>query len=178
MGTFPKDCSSRVIAAHARKMVHYIFPSEDWEYHEMTGCDNGMDCILELVEDEKWHNKKIEGQIKGTRSLRVLKNNEISISIDIKTILYGLSSLCAFVVFMVDVSKNEVYYLPIQDYFISQPALFDKIESDQKTMTLHIPLDNLVLNNLFELKQLAKSVYLHGPSRELKRDYDECTQTG
>ena len=79
---------------------------------------------------------------------------------------------------MVDVSKNEVYYLPIQDYFISQPALFDKIESDQKTMALHIPLDNLVLNNLFELKQIAKSVYLHGPSRELKRDYGECTQTG
>ena len=178
MGTLPKDCCSRVIAAHARKMVHYIFPSEDWEYHEVTGCDNGMDCILELVENEKWHNKKIEGQIKGTRSLRVLKNNEISISIDTKTILYGLSSLCAFVVFMVDVSKNEVYYLPIQDYFISQPALFDKIESDQKTMALHIPLDNLVLNNLFELKQIAKSVYLHGPSRELKRDYGECTQTG
>ena len=34
----------------------------------MTGRDNGLDCTVELVENEEWTNKKIEGQIKGTRS--------------------------------------------------------------------------------------------------------------
>ena len=31
----------------------------------MTGRDNGLDCTVELVENEEWTNKKIEGQIKG-----------------------------------------------------------------------------------------------------------------
>ena len=65
MGRLPKDCSARRIGAEARKLVHYKFPSKNWEYHELTGCDYGLDCTIELVENEEWLNKKIEGQIKG-----------------------------------------------------------------------------------------------------------------
>lgn len=73
MSKLPKDCTARIIGAEARKLVHFRFPSENWEYHEMTGRDNGLDCTVELVENEEWTNKKIEGQIKGTRSPRQLK---------------------------------------------------------------------------------------------------------
>ena len=46
-----------------------------------------------------------------------------------KTINYGLSSPIAFVLFYVDVDHGIVYYLPIQDYFIANPELFDALES-------------------------------------------------
>ena len=52
MPKLPQDCPARIIGAEARKLVHYIFPSEHWEYREQTGNDNGVDCTIELIEQE------------------------------------------------------------------------------------------------------------------------------
>lgn len=170
MPKLPKDCPARVIGAEARKLVHYIFPSEHWEYREQTGNDNGVDCTIELIEQEKWTNRKLEGQIKGTRKPNKMKSeNCFSFSLDVKTITYGLSSANAFVLFYVDVESEMVYYLPIQDYFIANPVLFDQLEHNQSKMNVHIPCDNLVSDNDFELQQIAKSTYIGGPSRNLRK---------
>lgn len=107
----PKDSHSRVIGAEARQIVHSSFDVEHWEYHETTGTDHGLDCIIELVENEEWGNKKIEGQIKGTKCPYILKNKKmISFPFDIKTINYGLGSSITFVLFLVDVITKTVYY--------------------------------------------------------------------
>lgn len=132
----------------------------------MTGDDHGMDCSIELIENEEFVNKKIEGQIKGTKSPNKLTNEDcFSFSMETKTINYGLSSTTAFVLFYVDVIKEIVYYLPIQDYFIANPPLFDKLE--QKTINLHIPCDNILNEDDFDLQQIAKSVFIDGSTREL-----------
>ena len=170
MPKLPKDCSPRVIGTKARQLVHSSFNAERWEYHEITGTDHGLDCIIELVENEQWGNKKIEGQIKGTRKLQKLKNkNVFSFPLDVKTINYGLGSSVAFVIFLVDVDEERVYYLPLQDYFISDLSLFDRSESDQDKMNLHIPCDNIVSDDDFELQQIAKSIYVDGPSINLRK---------
>lgn len=170
MSKLPKDCTARIIGAEARKLVHFRFPSENWEYHEMTGRDNGLDCTVELVENEEWTNKKIEGQIKGTRSPRQLKNGDaFALEMEIKTIRYGLGSSCAFVVFYVDVEEETVYYLPLQDYFISKPELFDKLDNNKSQITVHVPCDNIVCENDYDLQQIAKSIYIDGPSRKLRK---------
>ena len=170
MPKLPQDCPARIIGAEARKLVHYIFPSEHWEYREQTGNDNGVDCTIELIEQEKWTNRKLEGQIKGTRNPNKMKSeNCFSFSLDVKTITYGLSSANAFVLFYMDVETEMVYYLPIQDYFIANPALFDQLEQNERKMSVHIPCDNLVFDNDFELQQIAKSSYIGGPSRNLRK---------
>lgn len=88
----------------------------------MTGRDNGLDCTVELVENEEWTNKKIEGQIKGTRSPRQLKNGDaFALEMEIKTIRYGLGSSCAFVIFYVDVEEETVYYLPLRTILSASP---------------------------------------------------------
>ena len=141
MPGLPKDCAARVISAEARKLVHYRFPSEHWEYHEETGRDVGRDCSIELVESDEFVNKKIEGQIKGTRSPNRLKGKDVfSFAMEKKTINYGLSSPIAFVLFYVDVDHGIVYYLPIQDYFIANPELFDALESNTTTINVHLSL--------------------------------------
>lgn len=170
MPKLPKDCNERVIEAEARKMVHFQFPSEHWEYHEETGRDSGRDCLIELVENDQYVNKKIEGQIKGTRTPKILSDGaSFSFPMDIKTINYGLSSPVAFVLFYVLVDEGTVYYLPIQDYFIANPNLFDRLEANNVTLNVHIPLNNLVSDNDFDLQQIAKSVYVGGPSRKLHK---------
>lgn len=170
MPKLPKDREQRVIGSTARGLVHYKFPKEHWEYHEMTGADCGIDCLVELIEDEEYHNKKIEGQIKGTRSPNTISNGEFfSFPMELKTIRYGLGSSSAFVLFYVDNINEIVYYLPIQDYFISNPKLFDKLDTKQKTMNVHIPADNIISEDDYELQQIAKSVYVEGPSRSLHK---------
>jgi len=86
-----------------------------------------------------------------------------------KTIMYGLGSSSAFVLFYVDNSNEIVYYLPIQDYFIANPNLFELLNSDQKTINVHIPLDNVVSEDDFDLQQIAKSVYVDGPASSLRK---------
>lgn len=170
MAKFPKDCNARIIGAEARKLVHYKFSSKHWEYHEITGCDNGTDCTIELVENEEWTNKKIEGQIKGSLSPKKLKrDNAFSLEIDIKTVQYGLGSSSPYIIFFADISREKVYYLPLQDYFISNPFFFDKIAVNSNSISLHIPCDNLVSEEDFELQQIAKSVYVDGPSKKLHK---------
>lgn len=170
MPRLPQDCPARMIGARARQLVHYSFDVHHWEYHEYTGTDHGIDCVIELVENEQWHNKKIEGQIKGTRKPAYLqKGDVISFPIEIKTVNYGLGSSVAFVLFVVDVDEENVYYLPLQDYFIANPNEFERLEKNKETINIHIPTCNIVSDNDFELQQISKSVYVDGPTRSLRR---------
>ena len=169
MPRLPRDCSSRIIGSRARQLVHYSFDVNHWEYHEYTGTDHGIDCVIELVENEQWHNKKIEGQIKGSLKPTYLqKKDAISFPLELKTANYGLGSSIAFVLFVVDLEKEKVYYLPLQDYFIANPKEFDRLEKNKETINVHIPTSNVVDDDDFELQQIAKSVYIDGPSRNLR----------
>lgn len=168
--TLPKDKTSGVISREARKLVHNSFSSERWDYHEETGSDNGRDCIIELIENEQFANKKIEGQIKGTSTPKRLKNEGcFSFPLDVKTINYGLGSSIAFVLLYVTVDDKQVYYLPLQDYFIANPELFDRLAENETTLNVHIPCDNVVCEDDFDLQQIAKSIYVGGPSKELRK---------
>ena len=75
----------------------------------------------------------------------------------------------AFVIFYVDTTNEIVYYLPLQDYFISHPTYFDKLDSNKNSINIHIPSDNIVSEEDFDLQQIAKSVYVDGPSRKLHK---------
>ena len=150
-------------------MVHSAFSADNWEYHEETGVDRGRDCTIELIENEEFHNHKIEGQIKGTTALRFINNHtNISFPMAVKNINYGLGCANAFLLLLADVNSGIVYYLPIQDYFIANPDFFDKLDS-KSTLNLHVPVDNVVNEDDNDLQEIAKSVYVGGPSNVLRR---------
>ena len=170
MANAPKDCDQRIVGSTARGIVHYRFPKKHWEYHEYTGTDHGTDCIIELIENGEFVNKKIEGQIKGCNDPKKMKTKDaFSFPMEIKTIKYGLGSSSAFLLLYVDNYREIVYYLPIQDYFIANPHLFEILNTDQKTINVHIPSDNIVSEDDFDLRQIAKSVYVDGPSSSLRK---------
>lgn len=70
---------------------------------------------------------------------------------------------------LADANTATVYYLPIQDYFIANSDEFDRLEKNKSKMTLYIPKDNIVNDEDFDLQQIAKSVYVDGPSRDLRK---------
>ena len=172
MPRMPIDCEQRKTGSKARAIVHYKLNAEHWDYREETGNDYGRDCVIELSENDRWNNHKIEGQIKGTRNPARLKGKQcFSFSLEIKTINYALGTPTAFVLFYVDVENEKVYYLPVQDYFIANKKLFDKLDTGQEKMNVHIPMDNILSDDDFDLQEIAKSVYVEGPSRSLRK-YD------
>lgn len=170
MPKLPRDCTARQISSKARQLVHLKFNAARWEFHEITGTDHGTDCIIELIEDNEFANHEIKGQIKGTRNLNYINGGlYVSFSMDIKTISYGLNSSVPFLLFYVDVDKEIVYYLPLQEYFIENPILFERLNSNKSTLSVHIPIDNMVEDNDFELQEIAKESYVGGTTPSLHR---------
>ena len=168
-GILPKDCSAREVATRARSLVVYKLNAKKWEWHEQTGIDHGTDMIIELAENDTFSNKKIEIQIKGRKSISFLKTGEISFNLDVKNINYALGSSNAFVVFLVDVIAEIVYYIPIQDYFIANKDKFLAAENNKSTVNIHIDPDNVLSDEDNELCEIAKSVYVDGPGSLLRK---------
>lgn len=170
MARMPIDTPQRKIGSRAVAIVHYIFDSDHWEFRQETGSDVGRDCTVELSENDRWLNHKIEGQIKGSKEIKPLKtSDEISFSMEIKTINYALGSPVPFVLFYVDVTSEVVYYLSIQDYFINHPDNFAKLEGDQEKLSLRIPICNVLNEKDGELALLAQHTYIDGPGRGLTK---------
>ena len=74
----------------------------------------GRDCVVELVENGVFQNKKIEGQIKGTTvPQEITRGLYYSLPMETKTLNYGLHASNAFVLFLVILKggkgKERVY---------------------------------------------------------------------
>lgn len=166
MTRFPADSESRRTDSRACAIVHYQFDSNHWQYREVTGQDIGCDCEFELSEDSYWRGSKIECQVKGTKHIdkRLLKDNQtISFPLEIKTICYGLGKKHAFVLLVVDVVAEIVYYQNIHEYFIENPALFQKLDGDAKAMSIRIPIENRLDDDDLPLRLYASTGYEGGP---------------
>ena len=154
---YPKDTDARIIGSKARSIVHYKINPEFWEYKEETGCDFGRDCIIEYIDNKRWKNQKIEGQIKGTKSIKIIINKKmISQQIEIKTLLYAINSPIAFVLFVVDVENEKIYYQCLQDYYYKNKEIIDKRIKKQKYINIRIPIEKLLSKDSNELIELAK----------------------
>ena len=169
MGRLPEDCSSRAICTRSRGIFAYQIDSNKWEWHEQTGTDHGTDIVLELSDGECFSGKKIEGQIKGRTQIEFLKNGKIKFDLDVKTINYALNNANPFVLFLVDVTEEKVYYLAIQDFFIDNPERFVAAENNVYSVTLHVNPNGTLLESADELVSIANRVYAGGPSAELRR---------
>lgn len=160
MAKLPLDNESRRTDAKACAIVHYSFDTEHWQYREITGADVGCDCELELSEANKWLGNKIECQIKGTKHIGrylLTKGKAISFPLDIKTINYGLNKANSFVLLVVDVVEEFIYYECIQEHFISNTELFKKLENEEaKTVNIRIPISNVLDTNDASLQNMAR----------------------
>ena len=169
MGKLPEDCSSRAICTRSRGIFAYQIDSNRWEWHEQTGTDHGTDIVLELSDGEFFLGKKIEGQLKGRTEIEFLRNGKIKFDLDVKTINYALNNSSPFVLFLVDVKEEKVFYLAIQDYFIDNPDRYVAAENNTYSVTLHIDPDSTLTESADELIDIAYRVYAGGPSIGLRR---------
>lgn len=159
-GQFPKDCLQRKAESKSEKIFYYKLNTDHWLYRQETGNDYGRDCTIELSENDEWHNKKIECQIKGSHSPKYrFRNTVIAYSLDIKTIQYALSSSIPFLLIFVDLTEEEAYYLPLQEYFHKHPEVHEKVMRNSRTVDVHIPVQQKISKDDMVLQTLAECVY-------------------
>ena len=166
----PKDEDSRSTGSRAKAIVHYLFDSDHWEYRDITGVDVGVDCVLELTENDLWTGNSLECQVKGRTTPKYNCSKEfISIEMKVSTINYALSKANTFMLLLVDIMEERTYYLPIQDYFINNPSYFDKLTGNQESITLRVPTLNVLQEDDSELQSFAKNQYIGGPGLNLHK---------
>lgn len=103
--------------------------------------------------------------------MKLKKENSYSFPLEKKTIMYALNSNVAFVLFLVDLANETVYYLAIQEYFIANKELFKRIEdnNDDGTLNVHISCEHILSYDDHDLQEIAKSTYVDGPGEMLRR---------
>ena len=75
--------------------------------------------------------------------------------------------------FYVDIVREDVYFVCIQDAFIENKDLFDKLDGSQETVNVRIPRGNLLRSNDAALQDIARSLYFDGPGRGLTKYLQE-----
>lgn len=85
----------------------------------------------------------------------------------VHTIEYALGTSTAFVLFVADTKTNDVFYQCVQDYFIDNKNLFEKLE--QATINIRIPVSQNLATSDDTLQELAKVTFVDGPGLDLKR---------
>lgn len=166
----PVDGEPRGVGSRAKAIVHYRFNADHWEYREHTGVDVGVDCSFELTENEQWTGNQLFCQIKG-RSNPSYNSTDDSVSVVLKvsTVNYALSQANPYVLLLVDVNDESVFYLPIQEYFIDNPTLYKKLGGNQYDISLRIPRSQKVGPDDSNLQRIARYRYVGGPGRALRR---------
>lgn len=166
---YPKNCTSRTICTAARAIFPSKLNSIYWEFHELTGTDHGTDMVIEYVENEEFHNNKIQIQLKGTTNIqRYKKKSYYSFPLDIKTINYALESKIAFVLVIVDINSEEVYCIPLQDYFIANIKEYNKVFTTQDSISIRFTDENLLNNVEEELREISKECYSNKYNKIIK----------
>ena len=97
-------------------------------------------------------------QIKSTE--HIIKSKK-SVSFDLKVITaaYAISSAQPFVLFVVDLIADVIYYICLQDFFIDNPASLKAVGNNKSKVRIKIPLDYIVTRETIGLQEVAKSQY-------------------
>ncbi len=152
---YPKDSEQRKKGSRARAIIHYQLNSNNWDFKEETGNDVGRDCIIELSENDEWKNNKVECQIKGRSELKFLQNkNYISFPLEVKTVNYAKSSSYSFLLLLVDLKTERIYFECIQDYLLKN-NINNKLEN-QNTVNILLDINKYITPNDKILQFYAK----------------------
>lgn len=159
VSVYPEDGKDASVGRQARVEAIKAFDSHNWEFHEMTGIDVGIDMKFELIENNEFRNNRIECQIKGRTRVVRLKSGFLSLQMEVKTLNYAINSPYCFMLLLFEVDSAKIYFLPIQDYFINYPIEKEKLNK-QDNLNIHIsPNNTLCPENESILIRYAKTRY-------------------
>ena len=119
--SYPQDTEEFKKERKSYQLLFYRLNADVWAPNGSDNTDHGMDYGFEYIENGNYKGYRILSQIKSTE--HIIKSKK-SVSFDLKVITaaYAISSAQPFVLFVVDLIADVIYYICLQDFFIDNPA--------------------------------------------------------
>ena len=121
MEVVPQRTEEHESGETAIAIIHYQLDHSRWLFRQETGRDYGVDFVIDLVEDCDLVGRRILCQAKGTRVMekRVMARvpSVISYPYPVKTINYGLKGQIPMALFLVDLVREDVYFVGCRELF-------------------------------------------------------------
>lgn len=150
--------SSHKIETKAKNNVRRIIDSGNFLFRDITEQDYGIDAVIEYFDGEDITGKLILLQLKRTGNEIVPLKNEpvISCSISTSSAMYAFqNNIPVILIFASLKSENIFYYIFLQDIPFDRELL-----RNQDSVTVHIPVENAISNNVNHLAELTNTYYL------------------
>ena len=163
---FPKDTEEKLKERESFQIFFSLLDMKKWEYLGSDHNDHGVDYSFEYIEDGEYKGFRMLTQLKSSAKAKI-QNDEIIFDFPAKTANYAISCPQPFVFFFVDLTSRQVYYLPLQDYFIANPDKMEALEKNKSSIRVFIPLNNRLDDA--ELKEVAKSQYTFDEEHGLRK---------
>lgn len=157
------------IPAHviAERSENYIssavvdyYTNGDAFFRKVSGRDYGVDGIIELFDAGNPTGIIAYVQIKGTSSIieKLKRSEEVSCSgISGSNLKYAFQNRIPMILLYVSVSSTrDIYYLELQDALEKKPELRN---IQTKDVSIRIPIQNRITNNMEPLFELIRSYY-------------------
>ena len=145
---------------YIRKRIDEFYSNGDALFRDITERDYGIDALLELFENGMPTGMMALLQIKGSGKTIVplKKESAVSCSISSSNARYALQDNLPVILLYINIlNESSFYYLKIQDALDEQMA--NKLEK-QKSITVRIPIENYVINDMEPLFDLVRNHYL------------------
>lgn len=157
----PKRTLSHRIEAKSYKIFIENIP-ENWIIRQMSERDYGVDCLIELVNDDDVTGELVSIQLKGTQRIKWTNKEQFNLSkISISTSNYWYSSPLPIFVCLVDVDLKEVYYCSVKSFIREKFLEYNK----QKKFIYIIDKKNKIDNN--NSKRFHSAIYAEKSIDEL-----------
>lgn len=151
-----KRVRNHVIEDLSEKIMTSFLPDE-WIIRKINK-DYGIDYEIEIVNDEFVSGNRIWIQLKGKEIIHIrtkelidpsgekIEKNYISYSLSVDYIQYILSCGFPVLLFVVDITGEQCYWLPIQNDITERLQNENENWRAQKTISLKIPISNSLKN--------------------------------
>ena len=163
---YPKDTEEKLKERESFQIFFSLLDVMKWEYLGSDHNDHGVDYSFEYIEDGEYKGFRLLSQLKSSKKIEV-RGNEIVFDFPVKTANYAIGCPQPFVFFLVDLTNSQVYYLPLQDYFIANKEKMEALDNNKTSIRVFIPLNNTIDDK--ELKEIAKSQYTFDEEQGLRK---------
>ena len=149
----------------------------DFSFFEVPGqYDFGIDGVIQIFKLEIHTGEYYYVQIKGSKKVRVTKDNTVSFPLDIEEGDFLLNQFKGSAVFiLVDLSNKKIYWHDIQTNKKTIDALQEGLRQKHKTFTLHLNPLNTLPETHREMYEYLKNTNSKIAGKEVLRKLKEDT---
>jgi hypothetical protein len=161
---YPQDSEEFKKERKSFQILFYKLNTDVWQSNGSDNFDHGVDYSFEYIEDDEYKGYRILSQIKSTEHI-IDQGENVAFDLNVKTASYSIGSSQPFILFLIDLITDTVYYVCLQELFVSNNKLYEKLKKNATSIRVKIPKQNIVNRDAIALQEIAKRQYSFSENR-------------